>query len=64
MHLWTKPISKFLTTSLESLYCQECSNKSESDSISTIDIVFGGDHSQGKIRSICKFTFRDINVKR
>ena len=37
---------------------------SESDSIATIDIVVGGDHSQGKFRSICNFVLRDINVKK
>ena len=60
---WTKPITKILTTSLESLYYQEYSNEFESNDISIIDIVVGGDHSQGKFRHICKFVLRDINVK-
>ena len=63
IHFWTKSISKILTTLLECLYCQECSNKSESNSISTIDIVVGGDHGQRNFRSVCKFILRDINVK-
>ena len=42
IHFLTKPISKILTTSLESLYCQECSTNSDNSSIATIDIVVGG----------------------
>ena len=49
-----------MTTSLESLYCQECSTTSDNSSISTIDIVVGGDHGQGKFRSVSKFILRDI----
>ena len=60
---WTKPISKSLTTSLKKLYCQAFSNKSESNQIFTIDIVVGGDHGQGKFRSVCKFILRNNNVK-
>ena len=52
IHLWTKPISKLLTTSLESLYCQECS------------IVVGGDHGQGKFRYVSKFILRDISFNK
>ena len=48
------------TTSLESLYCQECSTNTDNSSISTIDIVVGGDHGQGKFRSVSKFILRDI----
>ena len=44
-----KYISKILTTSLKSLYCQECSNNSDDTSIFTIEIVVGGDHGQVKI---------------
>ena len=47
IHFWTKPISKILTTSLERLYCQECSNNSDNTFMSTIDIVVGGDYGQG-----------------
>ena len=42
---------------------QECSNIFESNDISTIDIVVGGDHGQGKFWSVWKFIFRDILVK-
>ena len=28
-HFWTKPVSKILTKSLESLYCQKCSDVSQ-----------------------------------
>ena len=60
----TKYISKNLTTSLESLYCQECSNNSDSTSISTIDIVIGGDHGQDKVRFVFKFILPDIHIKK
>ena len=59
IHFWTKPISKIMIKSLESLYCQDCSNVSQSKSISTIDMVFGGDHGQGKMRCVTKFIPRD-----
>ena len=61
---WTKLISKILTTSIESLYCQECSNKSESDFISIFHIIVGGDDGRKKFRSFCKFILRSINVKK
>ena len=48
-----------MTTSLESLYCQECSTTSDNSSISTIDIVVGGNHGQGKFGSVSKFILRD-----
>ena len=55
-------MTKFLSTSLESLYCQEYSNKSKSNTISTIDIVVGSDHGQEKFRSVCKFILRYMSV--
>ena len=61
---WTKPVSKTLTTSLDSLYYQDFSINSDNTSISTIDIVVGGDHGQGKFRSNSKFTLRDIHIKK
>ena len=33
-------------------------------SISTIDIVVGGDHGQGKFRSVSKFISRDISFNK
>ena len=59
-YFWTKPISKLLTTSLESLYCQEYSTITDNISISTIDIVVGGDHGQSKFCSVSKFILRDL----
>ena len=47
IYIWTTPISKNLTTSLESLYCQKCFNNSSNTSISTIDIVVDDDYGQG-----------------
>ena len=63
IHFWTKYITKFLTTSQEILFCQKISNESESNAISTVDIVVGGDHDQGKFQSVCKFILRDVNGK-
>ena len=63
IHFWTKPIRKILTISLESLYYQECSNESESNAISIIDIVVGGDRGQGKFRLVYKIILREMNVK-
>ena len=40
----------FFTIPLERLYFKECSNECESNDISILDIVFGGDHGQGKFR--------------
>ena len=48
-HVWTKSISKSLTTSLEILYCQECSNVLESNAISSINIVVGGIMVKGNL---------------
>ena len=60
---WTKTITKILTTSLEALYYQECSNESESNAIPIIDIVAGGYYGQMKFQSVCKFILRDVYVK-
>ena len=53
-HFWTKLTFKILTTPLESLYCEEFSNEYESNIISTIDIVVGGEN---KISKINKYTY-------
>ena len=60
IYFWTKLISKILTISLEIYYCQVYSTNSDNSSISTIDIVVGGDHGQDKFRSVSKFILRDI----
>ena len=62
IHFWTKPISKILTTSLESLYYQEFSSNFDNSSISTIDIVGSSDHGRGKFRSISIFLSRHIYI--
>ena len=63
-HFWTKPISKSLTTSLEVLYCQECSNVLESNAISSIDIVVGGVMVKGNLDHVDGYslhiTFDDL----
>ena len=64
IHFWTKPISKILPTSLEILYYKEYSINSDNSSISTIVIVVGGDHGQGKFRSVSKFILRDISFNK
>ena len=50
----TKRISKILTTSLESLYCQESSTNSDNSSIATIDIVVRGAISTAIMNAIEK----------
>ena len=55
-------LAKILTTWLQNLSCQECSNESETNTIPTIDIVVGGDHGRGKFRSVCNFILRYIDV--
>ena len=44
------------------MYFKECSNECESNDISTLDIIFAGDHGQGKFRYVYKFILRDMNV--
>ena len=63
IYIWKNPISNILTISLESSYCQDFFDKYESASISTIAIIVGGGHGQGKFRSVSKFILRDIRVK-
>ena len=59
-----KTYFKHLITSLEILYCQECSSNTDNSSISTIDIVVGGDHGQGKFRSVSKIILGDIYLNK
>ena len=63
-YILDKTYLQLLTKSLEILYCQECSINSDNSSISTIDIVVGGDHGQGKFRSVSKFMSRDIYLNK
>ena len=63
IHFWRKSVSIFLTSPLGSLYCQEYSNESKNNVISTINIVVGGAHGQGKFRLVYKFILRYINKK-
>ena len=60
-HFETKPITKILTTSIQSLYCQEYSNEPECNDIPIIDTVVSGDYGQEKFRSVCKFILREMN---
>ena len=59
----TKRMTKISTASLENLYCEEYSNESACNAISTINILVGGYHGQRKFRSVYKFILRDMNVK-
>ena len=47
------------STSDNSHECQRCSNISQCKSISTIDMVSGGDNSQGKMWCVTKFISKD-----
>jgi hypothetical protein len=59
IHFWTKPINKLL----EKLVATNANETSLSDddilaTIKGVDIVFGGDHGQGKFRSLIKIIVR------
>jgi hypothetical protein len=56
IHLWTKPFAKLLEVSV-STDVQEKSIAADDAALGflkSIDAVLGGDHGQGKIRSIIK----------
>jgi hypothetical protein len=65
IHFWTKPIAQLLEVSV-STYAQEkniAADEAALASLSSIDVVLGGDHGQGKFRSVIKIILRDTNGK-
>ncbi len=65
IHYWTKPIAELLEVSV-STYIQENKMATEEGalrSLKSMDVVLGGDHGQGKFRSVIKIILRDGNDK-
>jgi hypothetical protein len=65
IHFWTKPIAKLLEVSV-STYIQEKSIAADDAALGilkSIDVVLGGDHGQGKFRSVIKIILRDNDGK-
>jgi hypothetical protein len=64
IHFWTKPIGKVLEASVATFVNEK--TLSDDDILATvkgIDIVFGGDHGQGKFRSVIKIIVRGVEKK-
>ncbi len=65
IHFWTKPIAKLLEVSV-STYVREKSIAADDAALAilkSIDVVLGGDHGQGKFRSVIKIILRDEDGK-
>ena len=65
IHYWTKPIAELLEVSV-STYIQENKMATEEGalrSLKSMDVVLGGDHGQGKFRSVIKIILRDDDGK-
>ncbi len=65
IHFWTKPIAKLLEVSV-STYVREKSIAADDAALGilkSIDVVLGGDHGQGKFRSVIKIILRDDDGK-
>merc|ERR1712032_826293 len=58
IHYWTKPIDKVVTTCVEK-FLEEQKEVHEKKNLTSIDVVFGGDHGQGKFRAVVKVIYRD-----
>jgi hypothetical protein len=61
IHFWTKPIAKLLEVSV-STYAhknQIAADKAALGRLKSMDVVLGGDHGQGKFRSVIKIVLRD-----
>ena len=57
-HFWAKPLDKLLTKSLWSKFETIIDKNNLDNKLSQIGIVKGGDHGQGKCRSVDKFIIR------
>jgi hypothetical protein len=61
IHFWTKPIAKLLEVSV-STYVKEngiATDQAALGILKSIDVVLGGDHGQGKFRSVIKIILGD-----
>ena len=62
IHYWTKPIEEVVQKSI-AVYLTQHQELEVGKRITpkTIDIVYGGDHGQGKFRAVVKIIFRDVH---
>ena len=58
-HFWTKSVPKVVLTSLKN----RLGESGQYDSVQSIDLVIGGDHGQGKFRSVMKIILRNASGK-
>ena len=64
IHYWTKPIEVVVQKSMSVFLTQQQELEIEKRiTPATIDIVYGGDHGQGKFRAVVKIIFRDVHDK-
>jgi hypothetical protein len=59
IHFWTKPIAQLLEMSVGTYAQETVSTNPTLDNLRSIDVVLGGDHGQGKFRSVIKIILRD-----
>ena len=62
IHYWTKPIDKVVTTCVKN-YLEQQKLMVEKKELKSVDVVFGGDHGQGKFRAVVKVLYRDESGK-
>jgi hypothetical protein len=63
IHFWTKPIAKLLEVSVATYAQERAATNPALDNLKSIDVVLGGDHGQGKFRSVIKIILRDDTGK-
>jgi hypothetical protein len=59
IHFWTKPIAQLLEVSVATYAQERIATNPTLNNLKGIDVVLGGDHGQGKFRSVIKIILRD-----
>ena len=59
IHYWTKPIARLLEVSVATYAQERIATNPTLNNLKSIDVVLGGDHGQGKFRSVIKIILRD-----
>jgi hypothetical protein len=59
IHYWTKPIAQLLEVSVATYAKERIATNPTLNNLKSIDVVLGGDHGQGKFRSVIKIILRD-----
>ena len=59
IHFWTKPIATLLEVSVATYTQERAATNPALNNLESIDVVLGGDHGQGKFRSVIKIILRD-----